>query len=149
MELDWAMPGSLARVGLTRVVWPAPEGAVPVAIRPRKVAPRDFRLAHKTSDRRIYPRADGAFETIYVDAEGCLTEGSFTSIFVERDGKMLTPPLSRGILPGVLRAELIETGRAAEAELTPGDLKDGFFIGNALRGLVSAVTVAEQAPADL
>ena len=127
----------------------APDGPVTVAIRPRQVAPRDFRLAHKTSDRSVYPRSEGAFETLYTDDDGYLTEGSFTSIFVERDGTLLTPPLARGALPGVLRAELIETGRATEAELTPADLDGGFFIGNALRGLVSAVTVAEEAPADL
>lgn len=127
----------------------APENPVAVALLPRQVAPRDFRLAHKTSDRSIYPRAEGAFETLYVDADGHLTEGSFTSIFAERDGMLLTPPLTRGILPGVLRAELIETARAVEAELTPADLAGGFFIGNALRGLVSAVTVAEPATPDL
>lgn len=127
----------------------SPEGPVMVAILSRIVAPRDFRLAHKTTDRSIYARADGAFETLYVDAEGYLTEGSFTSIFVERGGTLITPPLSRGILPGVLRAELIDRGRATEAELTPDDLRGGFLIGNALRGLVSAVTVAEVAPADL
>ena len=40
---------------------------------------------------------------------------------------------------GILRAELIESGRAVEAELTEADLSDGFFIGNALRGLIPAV----------
>ncbi|WP_447727789.1 aminodeoxychorismate synthase component I [Sphingomonas koreensis] len=127
----------------------APEGPVTVAILPRIVAPHDFRLAHKTTDRAIYPRSEDAFETLYTDSDGYLTEGSFTSIFVARGGVLLTPPLARGILPGVLRAELIGSGRAAEAELTPDDLDGGFFIGNALRGLVSAVTVAEEAPADL
>ncbi|HEY0624176.1 aminodeoxychorismate synthase component I [Sphingomonas sp.] len=128
---------------------PAPGGPVTVAILPRQVAPRDFRLAHKTSDRAVYPRSEETFETLYVDPQGYLTEGSFTSIFVERDGRLLTPPLSRGVLPGVLRAELIESGRAVEAELTPDDLRGGFFIGNALRGLVSAVTVAKHAVPDL
>lgn len=128
---------------------PAPEGPVTVTIVPSQVAPHDFRLTHKTTDRSIYARDTDAFETLYVDAGGYLTEGSFTSVFVERDGVLLTPPLTRGILPGVLRAELIETGRAVEAELTPDDLRDGFFIGNALRGLVSAVTVAEDATPDL
>lgn len=127
----------------------APTGPVTVAILSRQVAPRDFRLAHKTSDRSIYARDAEAFETLYVDGEGYLTEGSFTSIFVERDGVLLTPPLARGALPGVLRAELIESGRAVEAELQPGDLAGGFFVGNALRGLVAAVTVAEEVPADL
>lgn len=128
----------------------APEGPVTAAILLRQVAPRDFRLAHKTSERSIYARDADAFETLYVDADGYLTEGSFTSIFVRRDdGVLATPPLSRGVLPGVLRAELIESGRAVEAELTPDDLSGGFFIGNALRGLVAAVTVAEHATPDL
>ncbi|MDF7774209.1 aminodeoxychorismate synthase component I [Sphingomonas sp. AOB5] len=120
-----------------------PEGPVQVAILAQEVAPDDFRLRHKTSRRAFYPRVPGMFETIYTDAQGYLTEGSFTSIFVERDGVLVTPPLSRGLLPGVLRAELIESGKAIEGDLTPADLEHGFFIGNALRGLVSAVTVAE------
>lgn len=121
-----------------------PADPVTVALARRKVAPRDFRLAHKTTDRRPWPRVPGAWETLYVDDAGCLTEGSFTSIFVPRDdGVLRTPPLTRGILPGVLRAELIESGRAVEDALRPDDLRDGFFVGNAVRGLVSAVTVAD------
>jgi para-aminobenzoate synthetase/4-amino-4-deoxychorismate lyase len=126
---------------------PMPEVAldpVTVALATRQVAPRDFRLAHKTTDRRPWPRVAGAWETVYIDADGYLTEGSFTSIFVPGpDGVLRTPPLTCGILPGVLRAELIASGRAVEAELRPEDLSDGFFLGNALRGLVSAVTVAD------
>ena len=68
-----------------------------------------------------------------------LSEGCFTNLFVERGGKLLTPPASLGLLPGVLRRSLLEAGRAEEAELTLDDLKDGFLIGNALRGLVPAV----------
>jgi len=71
--------------------------------------------------------------------DGLLTEGCFTNLFVERGGKLLTPPASLGLLPGVLRRSLLEQGRAEEAELTLDDLKDGFLIGNALRGLVPAV----------
>lgn len=126
-----------------------PSGRVTVALARRQVAPRDFRLAHKTTDRRPWPRVAGAWETVYIDADGYLTEGSFTSIFVPRDGMLLTPPLARGILPGVLRGDLIASGRAVEADLRPEDLRDGFQLGNAVRGLVSAVTVAEEEPADL
>ena len=126
-----------------------PEGPVRVAVLPREAAPDDFRLAHKTSRRDIYARDPEAWETVYIDADGFLTEGSFTNVFVERDGVLVTPPLARGLLPGVLRAELIESGRAVEGELTPADLAGGFLVGNALRGLVSAVTVAEGASAAL
>jgi para-aminobenzoate synthetase/4-amino-4-deoxychorismate lyase len=101
----------------------------------------DWRLRHKTTDRAFYDdarRASGAFEVVLARPDGQVTEGSFTSVFVERDGVLLTPPLSAGLLPGVLRARLIDEGRAREAELTLIDLADGFLIGNALRGLMPA-----------
>ena len=123
--------------------WPAQ--AVEVAIAPLPTGAADFRLRHKTSDRAFHDAARaaaGAFEAIY-EADGHLTEGSFTSIFVERDGMLLTPPLAAGMLPGVLRAELIARGEAIEGPLTRADLMRGFFVGNALRGLIPAVVKPE------
>ena len=114
---------------------------VPVALRPLPVAADDFRLKYKTTDRSFYERAradGGAYETLFVDADGFLTEGTFTSVFVERDGQLLTPPLSRGLLAGVLRAKLIDEGRAVESDLRPEDLAGGFQIGNMVRGLLPA-----------
>ena len=119
-----------------------PDGPVKVAIADLPVPAEDFRLRHKTSDRAFHDEAraaSGAFEVAFRDADGCLTEGSFTSLFVARDGMLLTPPLSRGLLPGILRERLIEEGRAREADLTEADLADGFLIGNAVRGLIPAV----------
>ena len=124
---------------------PAPfDGPAKVALLPLPVSPGDWRLRHKTSDRGFYEdaraaaRAAGADEAVFVDAEGHVTEGSFTSLFVEREGRMLTPPAALGLLPGVLRGALIEEGRAVEAELRIADLAGGFLIGNALRGLIPA-----------
>ena len=117
------------------------ETPVTVAVRPLPVDPTDFRLRYKTTDRRFLDQArqqDKAWETVFVDPDGQLTEGSRTSIFVERDGKLLTPPLSRGLMPGILRAKLIEEGRAQEAELVPADLEGDFYVGNIVRGLVPA-----------
>ena len=42
----------------------------------------------------------GHFEVLFARPDGLLTEGSFTNLFVERDGRLLTPPLARGLLPG-------------------------------------------------
>ncbi|HEU0066092.1 MAG TPA: aminodeoxychorismate synthase component I [Sphingomonas sp.] len=122
---------------------PVPDGPVTVAIRPLPVATADIRLRHKTSDRRFYDKARGDwFEVVFETPDGVLTEGSYTSVFVERDGVLLTPPTGP-LLSGVLRAELLATGRAVEAPLTRADLAGGFFIGNAVRGLLPAiVTVA-------
>jgi para-aminobenzoate synthetase / 4-amino-4-deoxychorismate lyase len=121
---------------------PAPAEPVEVAIVPLPVASDDFRLAHKISDRAFYGEARaaaGTYEVVLVRKDGLLTEGSFTNVFVERNGKLITPPLACGLLPGVLRAELIESGKATEGELRAEDLKDGFLIGNSSRGLIRAV----------
>ncbi|HEX8555528.1 MAG TPA: aminotransferase class IV, partial [Sphingomonas sp.] len=120
---------------------PHPPEPVAVALVPRTLAADDFRLAHKTSDRAFYdaPRTQaGTFEILFEDEAGFLTEGSFTHLFVEQGGVLLTPPLARGLLPGILRERLIEEGRAREADLSAADLAHGFLIGNAARGLIRA-----------
>jgi branched-subunit amino acid aminotransferase/4-amino-4-deoxychorismate lyase len=100
---------------------------------------------HKTTDREHYERpyraalARGADEAVLVNARGEVVEGTRTSVWVERGGRLLTPPLGAGGLPGVARAVVLETvPAAAEATLTPGDLRtaDALFLSNAVRGLV-------------
>lgn len=114
---------------------------------PLPVVEGDWRLRHKTTDRSFYDMArmaaqeTGAAEAIFVRDDGLVTEASHSNIFVERDGKLLTPPAALGLLPGVLRRSLIEEGRAEEAELTADDLADGFLLGNSVRGLMKAVLV--------
>ena len=124
---------------------PPPIAAAPlsVAIVPLPVPPADIRLRHKTTARAFYDdarRAAGTDEVVF-EHDGRLTEGSFTTLFVERDGALVTPANDIGapLLPGVLRAELIATGRAVEGDVTRADLGDGFFLGNALRGLLPAI----------
>lgn len=119
--------------------WPQPIMQVAAVRRP--VGRDDWRLRHKTTERGIYREAlaaGGTFEVLMFDEDGYLTEGCFTSIFVERGDKLVTPPLARGLLPGVLRAHLIALGEAVEGDLRLYDLERGFFIGNAARGMVAA-----------
>ncbi len=126
---------------------PAPPAPVAVRVVPLPVDPADWRLRHKTSDRAFYDRARreaGCWEVVFALPDGRLTEGSFTSLFVPRGDRLITPPLARGLLPGVLRAALIEEGRAVEGDLTIADLADGFLVGNALRGLIPAVAAVQQ-----
>ncbi|MBU2340152.1 MAG: aminodeoxychorismate synthase component I [Alphaproteobacteria bacterium] len=111
---------------------------------PLPVDPGDWRLRHKTSDRGFYDAARdaaalaGADEALFLRGDGLVTEGSIGTVFVERDGMLLTPPTSLGLLPGVLRQSLIEAGQARETQLTLDDLEHGFLLGNALRGLQPA-----------
>jgi para-aminobenzoate synthetase / 4-amino-4-deoxychorismate lyase len=119
-----------------------PLTAIPL---PNPLDPSDWRLAHKTTDRGFYDdalaaaRCMHAAEAILVRADGLVTEGSFTNLFLDSaDGTLLTPPARLGLLPGVLREQLLAEGRAREAELTLDDLTNGFWLGNAMRGLVRA-----------
>ena len=119
-----------------------PPEPVAVALAPLPVAADDFRLRHKTSDRGFYDEAraaNGCFETLFVDPDGFLTEGSFTNLFVEKGATIHTPPAARGLLPGILRNRLIEEGRVTEGELTVDDLRGEFYIGNSVRGFILAV----------
>ena len=119
-----------------------PVGPVEVVVTPLPVDRSDFRLRHKTTDRAFYDagrQASGAFETLFLDEDGQVTEGSFTNIFVAKGDTLLTPPATSGLLNGILRRALIDSGRATEHELRLGDLKNGFFVGNSLRGLLPAV----------
>ena len=139
---------SLARSGATCLevseLPPPPQVPVACAVLPLPLDPGDWRLAHKTTDRWLYEaglraaHAAGGAEALLLRDDGLLTEGCFTNIFVEEEGMLLTPPAKLGLLPGVLRRQLLEAGRAREAELRLPDLTRGFFIGNALRGLMPA-----------
>lgn len=122
--------------------FPAPvPDPLKVAMVPLPVAASDWRLRHKTTDRHFYDAArvaSGCFECVFVGDHGRVTEGSFTNVFVAGDGIWLTPPLADGLLPGILRERLVAEGRAIEAPIDPGQLAGGFFVGNALRGLMPA-----------
>ena len=129
---------------------PTPQRPLTLAVVSLPVSPADLRLRHKTSDRAFYDdarRAAGTDEVIFEHA-GQLTEGSFTSLFVRRaDGLLVTPPADPGLLPGVLRAELLATGRAVEGPLTRADLTGDVLVGNALRGLLPARLAVAKTPA--
>ncbi len=108
-------------------------------------------LAHKTTRRELYDTewthysaAFGTGDVIYVNERGELAEGSRTSIFVRIGAQLLTPPLASGALPGVLRAELLATGQAAEAVLRLSDLNgtNALYLGNSVRGLMRAELIA-------
>jgi 4-amino-4-deoxychorismate lyase len=104
-------------------------------------------VRHKTSRREVYIKARAEYqvhqadEMILLNERGEICEGTITNIFADHgDGVLVTPALASGLLPGVLRAELLETGRAVEAVLGPSDLMDAeaLFVGNSLRGLIPA-----------
>ncbi len=99
-------------------------------------------LAHKTTRREAYAidRPVDAFDVMLWNEAGELTECSFGNLALQLGGEWLTPPLSAGLLPGVLRAELLAQGRVREAHLTREDLAraTGLAFFNSLRGWLAA-----------
>ena len=117
----------------------------------------DLFLYHKTTRRELYDRewkhyADtlGADEVVYLNDQGELAEGSRTTLFIERDGQLQTPILTSGLLPGTLRAQMLEDGKAVEERLTIEDLNqaDAVYLGNSVRGLMRAEPLVPRLPAD-
>ncbi len=109
----------------------------------------DIWLQHKTTRREVYDTAraslpDGVDELLFLNEREELCEGTITNLFIEmQDGRRLTPLLSCGLLPGILREQLLEEGWT-EAVLTMNDLKsaEAIYMGNSLRGLIPAKMVA-------
>lgn len=104
-------------------------------------------LKHKTTNRHFYDSINSEYsekgfdEVVFINEKGELTEGSRTNIFLDfGDGILRTPKSECGVLPGVLRQNLIVEGKAIEAILKPEDLtRAQVFVGNSLRGLKKAV----------
>ncbi|WP_234905770.1 aminotransferase class IV family protein [Affinirhizobium pseudoryzae] len=134
----------------TTVIKPEPEGCLwRLKIADQRMKSDDALYRHKTTRREPYDAARAEFdkseadEVLLLNERGELCEGTITNLFVESDGGVLiTPPLSSGLLPGILRADLIREGKARSDILRPANLKGRkVFVGNSLRGLIAAELV--------
>jgi para-aminobenzoate synthetase/4-amino-4-deoxychorismate lyase len=110
----------------------------------------DALLRHKISNRTVYDQAWqkavqlGGFDALFMNEQGFVTEGGRTSVFIKPPGstEWLTPPVSAGLLPGVMRAALLADPslNAREANLTIKDVSmaEEIMLSNALRGAIKA-----------
>lgn len=138
---------------------PLPGTPQPVRLRlaPEPLDADAFWLAHKTTHRPWFAAAEawlhahpGVFDVIHGNARGELCEGSRCNVYVrDADGAWLTPPLASGLLPGVQRQALLESGRSREAPLSLADLRaaPALRASNALRGWLDARLDTEDVPA--
>ncbi|MEX2645968.1 MAG: branched-chain amino acid transaminase [Gaiellaceae bacterium] len=71
--------------------------------------PRAKVAANYFNSRLAYVRAreDGYDDAVLLDGEGRVTEGPGYNIFLVRDGQIVTPPVTAGILEGVTRDSVI------------------------------------------
>jgi branched-chain amino acid aminotransferase len=64
----------------------------------------------------------GYEEAILLDAQGFVSEGSGENIYVVRDGQILTPPQTAGILDGISRKSIIQIARDLGIEVVERNL---------------------------
>ncbi|WP_278923022.1 aminotransferase class IV family protein [Pseudophaeobacter profundi] len=132
---------------------PTPQSWV-VALAKQRVRSDDAWLLHKTTHRRLYDAVRntlpaGVDEMLFLNERDELCEGTITNVFVTlRSGRRVTPPLSSGLLPGVLRQQLLEAEQVSEQVVTLQDLRDAqaVTLGNSLRGEIRAIFSGVVAP---
>ena len=132
-------------------------GPVRVLLSGEATASGDIFLRHKTNLRARYDaawrgaEAQGAFDMLFFNQRGELTEGGRSSVFVQLDGRWCTPPLSSGLLPGVMRAAMLEdpAWNACERIITRAMLAraEAIVVCNALRGPMQAILASPASPA--
>jgi len=100
-------------------------------------------LQHKTTFRPDYEKArywlqsqTHYFDCVFLNQYEQVCEGSRSTIYVQLDGHWYTPPLSCGVLPGIMREVLLESGQVRERILTKNDVlhASAWRISNALYG---------------
>jgi para-aminobenzoate synthetase/4-amino-4-deoxychorismate lyase len=139
----------LARTGaldLTHAVLMASKAVLTVGLADVRLDTSDPFLMHKTTRRGAFERAfeaaakQGLDEVVFTNQHGEVAEASRNTVFIEVDGKLITPPLSSGVLPGVLRRHLLESGKAVERTLPLGLVRSQpMLLGNSLHGLRPAL----------
>lgn len=104
-------------------------------------------LYHKTTQRAVYERARAGRpdcdDVLLWNRRGELTESSVANLALALNGRLVTPPVASGLLAGVLRAELLESGEIQEQVLTLDDLArcQGIYLLSSLRGRRQAVWI--------
>lgn len=117
-------------------------------IAPDAMQAENIFLRHKTTQRARYDaawkaaEAQDAFDMLFCNQYGEVTEGARSNIFVLIDGCWMTPPLAAGVLPGVMRARLLADAswNARERSLTLDQVRaaQAVVMCNALRGVIPA-----------
>lgn len=116
-----------------------------LAIASQRLLADDPWLQIKTTRRALYDQVRAALpagleEIIFCNERGEVCEGTITNVFFDVGQGLCTPPLLSGLLPGVLREEMLSTGACKEQVLSRDLLPQArLWVGNSLRGLMPAV----------
>jgi branched-chain amino acid aminotransferase len=94
-------------------------------------------------------QARDADDAILLNTIGVLAEATSSNLFIVKNGRIMTPPVSDGALPGIMRAEILGLSKGGEQSLGLQDLlnADEAFLSNSL-GLRSIASIDGKAIGD-
>jgi len=104
-------------------------------------------LQHKSTKRGVFETArqdcNEHTDVLLMNERGEITETTIANVAVFRRNRWITPPILCGLLPGVMRAELLSRGEIEEAVIAADDLQRTEVVRcfNALRGVWDATLV--------
>lgn len=119
---------------------PGPSAPVRLGLAARPVERRDPFLYHKTTHRAVYTTALAACpdcdDVLLWNAAGEITETTTANVAIRRGGRWVTPPVSAGLLGGVLRARLLAEGALQEGTITIEEARQqaALWLINSVRG---------------
>ena len=131
---------------ITAVPYTPPSGTLPVILLPEPWIDSRSPIAGLKSlsyqaNRLALARAGqaGAFEALLLNERGRLAEGSRSNVVVNLSGRLFTPPVGDGCLPGTVRRRLLEMGLVAERSLAPEELREAreVLLTNSLIGVLA------------
>lgn len=116
-------------------------GPVTCTLAARPVASASPWLRHKTTRRDLYASLAAAdvFDTLLFNERGEATEFTRGNLVVKIGGRLLTPALECGLLPGAFRAALLARGTIEEAVLPLSEVgaAERVWFVNSLRGALA------------
>ncbi len=118
----------------------APGAVLELVLAREPVDANDPFLYHKTTGRSVFERArrdaGGGDDVLLWNRDREITESTVANVIVRLRGRLVTPPVSCGLLPGTLRARLLAEGRVHEGTVRLEDLADAdeIFLVNSVRG---------------
>ncbi len=126
-------------VGTSIEIEPPPSTPLRIRLASKPVDSQNTLLYHKTTQRQLYENClsevKDADEVVLWNERGEVTECCTANLVVEITGKLLTPPVNCGLLPGTYREFLLQRGILTEQVLTVNDLRKSsrIFLINAVR----------------
>lgn len=126
----------------------APQPPLKAALARQPIHSANPFLFHKTTHRDVYETAKRDFpgfdDVLLYNERGELTEFTLGNLLARIDGRLYTPPIACGLLPGTFRAYLLETGQAEERILRREELHacTEIFRINSVRGIQNVTLTA-------